>query len=118
MRTGVVRASLRRLSGIWTRQRRRSSVCRKLAQMQTKLDTSKPVIFCGVLNVAYTDLDLSNPKSHLRAHGFTAEERAGFSALVESGFMDTFREFEKGGGHYTWWNPMAGARQQNFGWRI
>jgi len=82
------------------------------------LEATKPVIFCGDFNVAHTELDLANPKRHLRSHGFTAEERAGFSALIDSGFMDTFREFEKGGGHYTWWNPMAGARQQNLGWRI
>lgn len=82
------------------------------------LETSKPVIWCGDLNVAHTELDLANPKANVRNHGFTPEERAGFSAFVEAGFVDTFREFEKGGGHYTWWSPMSGARARNVGWRI
>jgi exodeoxyribonuclease-3 len=83
-----------------------------------KLEKKKPVIFCGDLNVAHTELDLANPKANVHNHGFTAEERAGFSALVQAGFIDTFREFEKGGGHYTWWSPMSGARSRNVGWRI
>jgi exodeoxyribonuclease-3 len=83
-----------------------------------KLEKKKPVICCGDLNVAHTEMDLANPKANVHNHGFTPEERAGFSALVKAGFMDTFREFEKGGGHYTWWSPMSGARSRNVGWRI
>jgi exodeoxyribonuclease III len=83
-----------------------------------KLEKKKPVIFCGDLNVAHTELDLANPKSNVHNHGFTPEERAGFSALVKAGFVDTFREFEKGGGHYTWWSPLSGARARNIGWRL
>jgi exodeoxyribonuclease-3 len=83
-----------------------------------KLERNKPVLFCGDLNVAHTELDLANPKSNLHTHGFTPEERAGFGAFVEAGFVDTFREFEKAGGHYTWWSPMSGARSRNIGWRI
>ena len=83
-----------------------------------KLEKQKPVIFCGDLNVAHTGIDLANPKANVHNHGFTPEERAGFSAFVTAGFLDTFREFEKGGGHYTWWSPMAGARLRNVGWRI
>jgi len=83
-----------------------------------KLERRKPVIFCGDLNVAHTEIDLANPKANEGNHGFTPEERAGFSELVEKGFVDTFREFEKGGGHYTWWSPMAGVRSRNIGWRI
>ncbi len=82
------------------------------------LEKTKPVIWCGDLNVAHTELDLANPKANVRNHGFTPEERAGFSAFVAAGFVDTFREFEKGGGHYTWWSPMSGARARNVGWRI
>lgn len=82
------------------------------------LERKKPVIFCGDLNVAHTEIDLANPKSNTNNHGFTPEERAGFSAVVASGFIDTFREFEKSGGHYTWWSPMSGARARNVGWRI
>jgi exodeoxyribonuclease-3 len=83
-----------------------------------KLEKKKPVIFCGDLNVAHTEIDLANPKANVRNHGFTIEERDGFSAFVNAGFVDTFREFEKGGGHYTWWSPMSGARARNVGWRI
>jgi exodeoxyribonuclease-3 len=82
------------------------------------LEKRKPVIWCGDLNVAHTELDLANPKANVKNHGFTPEERAGFSAFVEAGFVDTFREFEKEGGHYTWWSQMPGVRQRNIGWRL
>ena len=83
-----------------------------------KLEKKKPVIFCGDLNVAHTEIDLANPKANVKNHGFTPEERAGFTTFVESGFVDTFREFERGGGHYSWWSPMGGARSRNVGWRL
>ena len=83
-----------------------------------KLEKAKPVIFCGDLNVAHTELDLANPRANLKNHGFTPEERAGFGALVKAGFIDSFREFETAGGHYTWWSPLSGARARNVGWRI
>jgi exodeoxyribonuclease-3 len=83
-----------------------------------KLEKTKPVIFCGDLNVAHTEIDLANPKANVRNHGFTIEERNGFTAFVSAGFVDTFREFEKDGGHYSWWSPMSGARSRNVGWRI
>ena len=83
-----------------------------------KLEMKKPVIFCGDLNVAHAEIDLANPKANVHNHGFTPEERAGFSALVEAGFLDTFRVFEPAGGHYTWWSLMSGARSRNVGWRI
>lgn len=83
-----------------------------------KLENKKPVIWCGDLNVAHTEIDLSNPKANAKNHGFTPEERAGFDAVVKAGFVDTFREFEKNGGHYTWWSPMSNARARNIGWRL
>ncbi len=83
-----------------------------------RLERRKPVVVCGDLNVAHTEIDLANPRANVRNHGFTVEERAGFSALVKAGFLDTFREFEPAGGHYTWWSLMAGARARNVGWRI
>lgn len=83
-----------------------------------KLEKRKPVIFCGDLNVAHTEIDLANPKANIHNHGFTPEERAGFTAFVDAGFIDTFREFEKGGGHYTWWSVFSGARSRNIGWRL
>jgi exodeoxyribonuclease-3 len=78
----------------------------------------KPIIVCGDLNVAHTELDIANPKANLGRPGFTLEERAGFGTLLESGFIDTFREFEQGGGYYTWWSPLTDARARNIGWRI
>ena len=83
-----------------------------------KLERTKPVIWCGDLNVAHTELDLANPKANVRNHGFTAEERGGFDAFVGAGFVDKFRVFVQGGGHYTWWSPMGGARARNVGWRL
>jgi exodeoxyribonuclease III len=91
--------------------------CDFLAYLKN-LEKTKPVIFCGDLNVAHTELDLANPKANVRNHGFTIEERAGFDAFVHGGFVDTFREFEKGGGHYSWWSPFSGARSRNIGWRL
>ena len=82
------------------------------------LETNKPVVFCGDLNVAHTPLDLARPKQNVGNKGFTVEERAGFDAYVAAGFCDTFRAFEPGAGHYTWWSRMAGARTRNIGWRI
>ena len=83
-----------------------------------RLEKKKPVIFCGDLNVAHTEIDLANPRANVHNHGFTPEERAGFTAFVNAGFLDTFREFEKGGGHYTWWSVFGGARSRNVGWRL
>lgn len=82
------------------------------------LEKTKPVIFCGDLNVAHTELDLANPKPNVGKKGFTDEERAGFQAFVDAGFVDTFRMFTQGNGHYTWWSHFAGARDRNVGWRI
>ena len=82
------------------------------------LEKKKPVIVCGDLNVAHTEHDLANPKTNRRNAGFTDEERAEFQALVEAGFVDTFRLFTQGNGHYTWWSYMNGARPRNIGWRI
>ncbi len=88
-----------------------------LAHLQ-HLEESKPVVFCGDMNVAHTEDDLANPKPNVGKHGFTDEERAGFQAFLDAGFVDTFRKFTGGNGHYTWWSPMAKARLRNVGWRI
>jgi exodeoxyribonuclease-3 len=82
------------------------------------LEKKKPVIFCGDLNVAHTEIDLANPKSNRRNAGFTDEERTNFSTLLAHGFVDTFRHFEKGPGHYSWWSQMANCRARNIGWRV
>jgi exodeoxyribonuclease III len=78
----------------------------------------KPVVFCGDLNVAHTEIDLTNPKTNRRNAGFTDEERTNFSTLLAKGFVDTFREFEKGPGHYSWWSQMMNCRARNIGWRV
>ncbi|MEO5635403.1 MAG: exodeoxyribonuclease III [Candidatus Paceibacterota bacterium] len=78
----------------------------------------KPVIFCGDLNVAHTEIDLARPKVNVGKKGFTNEEREGITNAVTAGFTDTFRIFTKGGGHYSWWSHFANARARNIGWRI
>ena len=83
-----------------------------------KLEKKKPVIFCGDLNVAHKEIDLKNPSTNKKNAGFTVEEREGFSNYIKSGFIDTFREFNNDGGHYTWWSYMFNAGQKNIGWRI
>lgn len=88
-----------------------------LAYMQ-RLETIKPVFFCGDLNVAHTEDDLANPKPNRGKHGFTDEERAGFDAFLAAGFHDTFRLFTRGNGYYSWWTHWANARARNVGWRI
>lgn len=82
------------------------------------LESKKPVIFCGDLNVAHKEIDLKNPKTNHRNPGFTDEERSSFDNIVNAGFIDTFREFNNDGGHYTWWSYMFQARQKDIGWRI
>lgn len=84
-----------------------------------ELDQVKPVIFCGDLNVAHKEIDLKNPKSNLRNAGFTQEERDKLTALLDSGFTDTFRYFHPDQADaYTWWSYMFHAREKNVGWRI
>ncbi|HKX72915.1 MAG TPA: exodeoxyribonuclease III [Candidatus Saccharimonadales bacterium] len=83
-----------------------------------ELEKRKPVIFCGDLNVAHTELDLANPKPNKGKKGFTLEEREGFQNFLDAGFIDTMRMFKEGNGHYTWWSHFANARARNVGWRI
>jgi exodeoxyribonuclease-3 len=83
-----------------------------------QLEKKKPVIFCGDLNVAHTEDDLANPKPNRGKKGFTDEERAGFQNFVDAGFVDTFRIFTQGNGHYSWWSHFANSRARNVGWRI
>ncbi len=82
------------------------------------LQSKKPVIYCGDMNVAHTPDDLANPKPNVGKKGFTAEERSGFDNWLSAGFVDTFRMFTQGNGHYTWWSHFAKSRERNVGWRI
>ncbi len=84
----------------------------------TDLKKRKPVVFCGDMNVAHREIDLARPKENTRNAGFTPEEREAFDRVLDAGFLDTFREFENGGGHYTWWSYQSMARERNIGWRI
>lgn len=83
-----------------------------------QLEKTKPVVFCGDLNVAHTEDDLANPKPNRGKKGFTDEERAGFQSFIDHGFIDTFRMFVQGNGHYSWWSHFANSRARNVGWRI
>ena len=84
-----------------------------------ELEKSKPVLFCGDLNVAHTELDLANPKANIGKHGFTYEERAGIDAITSNGFVDTYRaKYPKKADGFTWWTHWANARARNIGWRI
>lgn len=84
-----------------------------------QLESSKPVIFCGDLNVAHNEIDLKNPKTNRNNAGFTNEERAKMTALLDSGFIDTFRYFYPDKeGIYSWWSYRFKAREKNAGWRI
>jgi exodeoxyribonuclease-3 len=83
------------------------------------LDAAKPVVLCGDLNVAHTELDIKNAKSNVGNAGFTPEERDKMTELLRSGFVDTFRYLHPGErGAYTWWSYMFNARANNAGWRI
>lgn len=84
-----------------------------------KLDSKKPVIVCGDLNVAHTEIDLKNPKSNRKNAGFTDEEREKIDKLLKNGFTDTFRKiYPDKEGCYTWWSYMFNSRANNAGWRI
>ena len=84
-----------------------------------ELDKQKPVIICGDLNVAHTEIDLKNPKSNKKNAGFTDEERSKIDSLLNTGFTDTFRKiYPDKEGAYTWWSYMFNARANNAGWRI
>lgn len=89
-----------------------------LAYMQ-QLEATKPVLFCGDLNVAHQEIDLANPKPNIGKHGFTNEERERFGDFLNAGFVDTFRSANPDkAGAYSWWTHWANARARNIGWRI
>ena len=83
-----------------------------------KLNRTKPVIFCGDLNVSHKEIDLANPKANRKNAGFSDEERAGFDNIIAAGFVDSFREFNDQPGQYTWWTMRTNAREKNIGWRL
>ncbi|MGE5298541.1 MAG: exodeoxyribonuclease III [Acidobacteriota bacterium] len=89
-----------------------------LAYLQ-QLEATKPVLYCGDMNVAHQEIDLANPKPNVGKHGFTNEERERFQDYLDAGFVDTFRaEHPEKTEQYTWWTHWANARARNVGWRI
>ena len=82
------------------------------------LQAVKPVLFCGDINVAHQEIDLARPRENRGTHGFTDQERAGFSSILRSGFADTFRQLHPAEPAYTWWNLATRSRARNVGWRI
>lgn len=84
----------------------------------TELEKTKPVVFCGDLNVAHAEDDLARPKPNVGKRGFTDEERQGIQNMIDHGMVDTFRMFHQGNEFYTWWTHWGGARERNVGWRI
>lgn len=83
-----------------------------------KLDKNKPVIYCGDLNVAHEEIDLKNPKTNVGNPGFSDEEREKMTDLLDSGFVDVYRDLYPKGEEYTWWSYRMNAREKNVGWRI
>jgi len=83
-----------------------------------RLDESKPVIYCGDLNVAHNEIDIKNPKTNHFSAGFSDEERGKFSELLDAGFSDSFRTLYPETVKYSWWSYMMKARERNIGWRI
>lgn len=91
----------------------------KLFEKLGKLNhAGKPVLVMGDFNTAHQEIDIARPKENKDTSGFTPQERAEFDRILSLGWTDTFREFEKKGGFYSWWSVRAGARARNIGWRI
>ena len=78
----------------------------------------KRLVVCGDVNTAHREIDLARPKENRKISGFLPEECAWIDKMLEAGFVDTFREFEKGPNHYSWWDMQSRARERNVGWRI
>ncbi|MBR2454878.1 MAG: exodeoxyribonuclease III [Clostridia bacterium] len=89
-----------------------------LREYMQKLDSKKPVIYCGDLNVAHQEIDLKNPKTNHHNAGFTDEERNKFTELLDAGFTDSYRYLYPEKIEYSWWSYMFHAREKNVGWRI
>jgi len=87
----------------------------RLAALQA---AGKRVLVLGDFNTAHAEIDLARPKENAKTSGFLLEERAELSRWLASGYVDTFRKFHPGPGHYSWWSQRAGARERNVGWRI
>lgn len=96
------------------------SFCRKfLKAAEKRRKNGENLLICGDFNIAHKEIDLKNPKSNKDNAGFLPEERAWMDEFADSaGYVDVFREFEPGPGHYTWWSYRPGVREKNIGWRL
>ena len=83
-----------------------------------RLEETKPIVYCGDLNVAHCEIDIKNPATNHHSAGFTDEERNKFSVLLSNGFIDTYRYLYPEKVEYSWWSYMRQAREKNIGWRI
>jgi exodeoxyribonuclease-3 len=81
-------------------------------------DKGEKIIFCGDVNTAHQEIDLARPKANEKISGFLPEERKWLDKVIENGYVDIFRKFNKEKDNYSWWSPRSGARQRNVGWRI
>lgn len=86
--------------------------------LQKERKAGRHVVLCGDFNIAHKEIDLKNPKTNQDNAGFLPEERAWMDAFLKAGYVDTFREFNPGPDHYTWWSYRLGVREKNIGWRI
>jgi exodeoxyribonuclease-3 len=91
------------------------AISRRLAQLRSQ---GKHVVLCGDFNIAHRPIDLRNPKANENNAGFLPQERAWMESLLGAGYVDAFRRFEEGPGHYTWWSYRPGVREKNIGWRL
>ena len=87
-------------------------------RLQAEFDQGVPILVVGDFNTAHKEIDLARPKSNLKTSGFLLEEREELDRWMHAGWVDTFREFQPEGGHYTWWSQRFGVREKNIGWRI
>lgn len=93
--------------------------CKQMLSFLEKMrKQGKQVVLCGDFNIAHTPIDLKNPKSNEKNAGYLPEERAWMTEFLGAGYIDAFRHFEKGPGHYTWWSYRPGVREKNIGWRL
>ncbi|MFW5878886.1 MAG: exodeoxyribonuclease III [Myxococcota bacterium] len=87
-------------------------------RLERDMKRGERILVLGDLNTAHKEIDLARPKANEKTSGFLPEERAELDRWMEAGWVDTFRQFEKDGGHYSWWSQRFGARARNVGWRI
>lgn len=93
--------------------------CKKFKQTVEALRAKgENVVMCADWNIAHQEIDLKNPKSNVKNAGFLPEERAWMGEFISAGYLDVFRKFEPGPGHYTWWSYRPGVREKNVGWRL